>query len=115
MIDISGSIEIDVGNGASETRTLRNNRVAGIVIDDLGHIGWRYQTHRRTECHDQSDRGAQALHFVRHENCCVGSKRMSHDYDWTFAAFLETGRLPREFFITHMAMDGRSESTLNKF
>jgi hypothetical protein len=43
VIDISGSIEIHVGNRPPETRTLRNNRLAGIVIDNLGYIGWRYQ------------------------------------------------------------------------
>ena len=115
MIDVNGSIEIQIGNSAPEAGTLSNNRVAGIVIDDLGYIGWRYQIHRWTECYDQSDRSAQALHFVRHENCCVGSKRMSYDYDWTFAAFLQTGRLAREFFIVQMTVDGRGEATLNKF
>jgi len=115
MIDVNGSIEIHIGNRAPEAGTLSNNRVAGIVIDDLGYIGWRYQVHRRTECHDQSDRSTQAFHFVRHENCSIGFKRMSHDYNRTFAAFLQSGRLAREFFIVQMTMDGRSEATLNKF
>ena len=74
VIDISGSIEIHVGDRAPEPGTLSNNRVAGIIVDDLGYIGWRYQIHRRTERYDQSDRSTQALHFIRHENCSVGSE-----------------------------------------
>ena len=58
MIDVSGSVEVHVGDPTPETGTLNNNRVAGIVIDDLGYIGWRYQIHRWTECHDQSARSA---------------------------------------------------------
>ena len=58
MIDVSGSVEVHVGDLTPETGTLCNNRVAGIVIDDLGYIGWRYQINRWTECHDQSDRSA---------------------------------------------------------
>ena len=48
MIDVSGSVEVHVGDLTPETGTLGNNRVAGIVIDDLGYIGWRYQIHRWT-------------------------------------------------------------------
>jgi len=40
---------------------------------------------------------------------------MSHDYDWTFTAFLQTCRLAREFFIVQMTVDGRGGATLNKF
>lgn len=43
MIDVSGSVEVHVGDHTPETGTLSNNRVAGKVIDDLGYIGWRYQ------------------------------------------------------------------------
>jgi hypothetical protein len=45
----------------------------------------------------------------------AASERMSHDYDWTFTAFLQTGRLAREFFIVQMTVDGRGETALNKF
>ena len=58
VIDVSGSIEIHIGNRAPETGTLGNKRIASIVVEDLGYIGWRYQIHRWTECHDQSDRSA---------------------------------------------------------
>ena len=39
---------------------------------------------------------------------------MSHDYDWTFAAFLQTDSLRRERFIIQMTMDGRGVATLNE-
>ena len=98
MIDVGRSIEIDVGNRTPEITTLRDDCVAGIIIDDLRYIGWHSQVHRRTECHDQSYRSAQSLHFFRHENGSVGSERISHDYR-TFAAFLQTGRFRRELLI----------------
>jgi len=105
MIDISGSTKIHVGNRTSETGTLSDRCGAEIIIDHPRYIGWRYQIYRRAECHDQGDRSAQGLHFFRHGNSCVGSGRMSHDYDRTLAAFLQTRRFRREILVEQITVN----------
>ena len=115
MIDISGSTKIHVGNRASETGTLSDRCRAEIIIDDLRYIGWRYQIYRRAECHDQGDRSAQGLHFFRHGNSCVGSGRMSHDYDRTFAAFLQMRRFRPKVLVVQITVNSCGVALLNEF
>jgi hypothetical protein len=113
MIDVSGSIEIHIGNRAPEAGTLSNNRVAGIVIDDLGYIGCATRfivgpnvTTRAT--------GAPKL-FILSAMKIAASAPSECPMIIIGPLFLQTGRLAREFFIVQMPMDGRSEATLNKF